>query len=226
MGGATKATERKLDRDEIVAIARRLLVDEGFEALSMRRLGEACGVRGPALYWHFKDKDELLGLIIESVTADLESGTDDQPWDERLVLLARSLRHLLVRHRGLATVAAGGYTLAESALAGLDQLIGVLVSVGFTHREAISVHYAILTFVTGFVTYEASSPLFGMAASEPGSAARRAGKERFGPLTNTAYPHLARAATELDDITVDEMFDRSIVALVQGFAAQLERGRA
>jgi TetR/AcrR family tetracycline transcriptional repressor len=212
-----------LDRAEIVATARQLLVDEGVDALTMRRLGEACGVRGPALYWHFKDKDELLGLIVESVTADLESGTDDQSWDERLVLLARSLRGLLVRHRGLAIVAAGGYTLAESALAGLDQLIGVLVGVGFTHREAVAIHYAILTFTTGFVTYETSSPLFRFVASAPGSPERLAGRERFQPLMNADYPSLAEAAKELDDITVDELFDRSIVALVQGFAGQLER---
>lgn len=225
MGQAARAAERRLDRAEIVAIARQLLVDEGVDALTMRRLGEACGVRGPALYWHFKDKDELLGLIVESVTADLESGSDDQPWDERLVLLARSLRGVLVRHRGLAIVAASGYTLAESALAGLDQLIGVLVGVGFTHREAIVIHYAILTFVTGFVTYETSSPLFSLAASKPGSPARRAGRGRFSPLMNPEYPFLAAAANELDVITVDEMFDRSIVALVQGFASQLESER-
>ncbi len=222
MGGADKVVERRLDRAEIVATARQLLVDEGAAALSMRRLAEACGVRGPALYWHFKDKDELLGLIVESVLGDLESGTADQPWNERLVLLARSLRGLLVRHPGLAVVAAGGYTLTESALEGLDQLIAVLVGVGFTHRDALAIHYAILTFVTGFVTYETSSPLFKLAATPLKSAERVAQRERFAPLVNAEYPSLAAAANELVDITVDELFDRSIVAIVQGFAAQLE----
>jgi len=219
----TKAAERRLSRDEIVAVARQLLADEGAEALTMRRLGEACGIRGAALYWHFKDKDELLGLVVGSVIGDLESGRDGQSWDERLLVLGRSMRKLLVAHPGLATVAAGGYSLPEPVLEGLDAFIGVLVGAGFTHRQALGIHYAILTFTTGFVVYETASPLFDLASAKPGSAERRRRSARFAPLTTTPHPFLAAAALELDDLTVDEMFEQSLRAMVDGWAAQLGR---
>jgi TetR/AcrR family tetracycline transcriptional repressor len=223
VGGSQKTAERRLSRAEIVATARRLLADEGVEALTMRRLGEACGVRGPALYWHFKDKDELLGQIVDSVIGDLDSGTDGQPWNERLLTLGRSMRRLLVAYPGLGIVAAGGYTLPEAVLAGLDEFIGVLVGAGFTHRQALAIHYAILTFTTGFVVYESSSPLFELAATKPASKDRLKRSARFAPLIAAPHPFLATAAQELDDLTVDEMFEQSLLAIIEGWAMQLSR---
>lgn len=221
MGGSQKAVDRHLSRAEIVATARQLLADEGAEALTMRRLGEACGVRGPALYWHFKDKDELLGQIVDSVIGDLYVGDDDQPWDTRLLLLGRRMRRLMVAHPGLAIVAAGGYTLPEVVLQGLDDFIAVLVGAGFTHRQALAMHYGLLTFVTGFVTYESSSPLFAVAALKPRSRERRRRSARFAPLIASPHRDLAAAARELDGVTVDELFDQSLLALVEGWKAQL-----
>ena len=50
---------------EVVAAARRLLEGEGREALTMRRLGEAVGVRAPSLYKHFPDKAAVEAALIE-----------------------------------------------------------------------------------------------------------------------------------------------------------------
>jgi AcrR family transcriptional regulator len=48
-----------------VAAARRILECEGPEALTMRRLGEAVGVRAPSLYKHFPDKAAVEVALIE-----------------------------------------------------------------------------------------------------------------------------------------------------------------
>jgi AcrR family transcriptional regulator len=53
---------------EIVAAASRLLESEGPEALTMRRLGEACGIRGPSIYKHFPGKHAVeVALIVEAL---------------------------------------------------------------------------------------------------------------------------------------------------------------
>jgi AcrR family transcriptional regulator len=48
----------------VVAEARRLLEDEGAEALTMRRLAERLGIRAPSLYKHLPDKAALEAAII------------------------------------------------------------------------------------------------------------------------------------------------------------------
>jgi TetR/AcrR family tetracycline transcriptional repressor len=220
--GVTAKLDRRLSRDEIVVVARRLLAEVGVEGLSMRRVGEACGVRGPALYWHFKDKDELLGLIVDSVSEELDSGSEDQPWDERLKVLAHSVRRLMVAHPGLATVAAGRYRMTDRVAGNVDELLRGLAGAGFTRRQAIAIHYGVLAFVTGFVIYETSSPVFAaLADTPPGHPARREQGAGLVELAGDRLRHLAEATRELEDLTVDELFEPALAALVDGWARQL-----
>ena len=43
-------------REQIVDAARRILEEQGEDALTVRRLAEALGIRAPSLYKHFPDK--------------------------------------------------------------------------------------------------------------------------------------------------------------------------
>jgi len=43
-------------RQQIVAAARKILEEHGEDALTMRRLADALGIRAPSLYKHFPDK--------------------------------------------------------------------------------------------------------------------------------------------------------------------------
>ena len=43
--------------------ARSLFLESGEKGLSMRKLAASIGVTPAAIYWHFKNKEELLGEI-------------------------------------------------------------------------------------------------------------------------------------------------------------------
>jgi len=71
-------------RDEVIDAAQRILQDEGLEALTMRRLGEALSMRAPSLYKHVSGKDEIeaalqqralqsLGVALGAAGVDLAS---------------------------------------------------------------------------------------------------------------------------------------------------------
>jgi len=51
-------------RESMIEAARELLVNGGFEALSMRKVGQAVGVSATAIYRHFEDKDALLSAAV------------------------------------------------------------------------------------------------------------------------------------------------------------------
>lgn len=61
-------TRRALD---IVAAARRILEEEGAEALTMRRLASAVGMRAPSLYKHFPTKRAVEAALIEQGMMEL-----------------------------------------------------------------------------------------------------------------------------------------------------------
>jgi TetR/AcrR family tetracycline transcriptional repressor len=216
-----KAPEQKLTREQIAAIARELLAEVGIEGLTMRRLGEACGVKGPALYWHFKDKDELVGQIVDSVVADLYAGRPDQPWPERLLVVGRSCRQLLLDHPGLAIAVSRGYSLQERVLAGMDGFLAALTDAGFSYEEAVAIHFTVLTFTIGFVIYEDGSPTFAALRSPAGSDQRSESRQHLEALAGDRYPHLAKAAGALEGMTVDEVYEQGLTALVQGWVDRL-----
>ncbi len=51
-------------RARILTEARRLFVEFGFNGISMREIAAATGISKPGLYYHFKDKEDLLLAIL------------------------------------------------------------------------------------------------------------------------------------------------------------------
>jgi len=57
--------------DRILEAGMRILEEEGYEALSMRKVGAAVGLSQAAIYRHYKDKAELVARIVEAGYRDL-----------------------------------------------------------------------------------------------------------------------------------------------------------
>jgi AcrR family transcriptional regulator len=64
LGPTMSAAGPSSRRDQIVAAARRLLEEDGPEALSMRNVAAEIGIRAPSLYEHVADKRALESAII------------------------------------------------------------------------------------------------------------------------------------------------------------------
>ena len=66
----TPSVTRSARGREVVAAGRRLLEEEGVEALTMRRLADRVGIRAPSLYKHLPDKAALEAAIIATGLED------------------------------------------------------------------------------------------------------------------------------------------------------------
>lgn len=60
-------------RDRILTEALELFATHGFDAMTMRQLGDAVGLDNSSLYRHFKSKTELANAVIDRVAADVLS---------------------------------------------------------------------------------------------------------------------------------------------------------
>ncbi|MGS0466961.1 TetR/AcrR family transcriptional regulator [Cobetia marina] len=61
MNVATASPRRK----ELVRIAARLFVEEGFDRTTVRMLAQEMGIKSGSLFHHFADKQEILCAVIE-----------------------------------------------------------------------------------------------------------------------------------------------------------------
>jgi TetR/AcrR family tetracycline transcriptional repressor len=216
----SSADAPKVSRDAIVATALRILEAEGPDGLSMRKVGAACGVRGPSLYWHFTNKDELLDEMVDAALGDVDAGDPDQPWIEQAATIARSLRAVLLAHPGLATIIPTRLALGPNALDKIEAGIAAGRRAGFSARQAGAAYYAVTTFVIGFVLQERAAPLAELGGPDPDAPARREVVERVQALPGETHPNLVGMADEITDMQLDDLFEFCLTALLRGLEAQ------
>src|ERR1700742_1195952 len=122
MAKSTKKDE--LSRDAVVDRALAVADAEGLDAVTIRRLGQEFGVTPMALYWHVKNKDELLDAMGDQLFAAMDYATAaDAAWDTPLSAVVRALVDALRAHPGSRELAyrrvfqcAEGLAIAEYTL--------------------------------------------------------------------------------------------------------------
>ena len=63
-GAVARGERPALDVDTIVSAARAVMLAEGHEQFTLRRLGRELGVTAPAVYAHFGSKEELVRAVV------------------------------------------------------------------------------------------------------------------------------------------------------------------
>ena len=109
--GTGSAREKPaLDRPTIVKTALRLLDEVGIDGLSTRRLATELGIKSASLYWHFKDKNELLaemsGAMFEECLPSPNVSGVNFDWAEWLAEGCRAIRRTALSRRDGAQVMA------------------------------------------------------------------------------------------------------------------------
>ena len=64
--------------DEILFQAGRLFAQQSYGATSIDDVGKAAGVSGPAIYWHFRGKEDLLRRMLTAVSSRLLDGARER----------------------------------------------------------------------------------------------------------------------------------------------------
>jgi len=170
-----------LTREQVIDTAYGILRDFGLADLSMRRLARDLGVQPGALYWHVKNKQELLGVLsvmilaptgVEEVdgTVSRNSGGSGSTGPigggrglprgggaasiEGIRQAAKDIRNALLAVRDGAEVVALTHALDPGVLAALDSLAGSFVGAGLPEAQAKWAGTALVHYILGTVTDE------------------------------------------------------------------------
>jgi AcrR family transcriptional regulator len=71
VSGSGRSKRRPFRRDQILDIAIDLFYERGYHGTGMDEIGEAAGITGPAIYRHFKSKDDILSAALEHVASQM-----------------------------------------------------------------------------------------------------------------------------------------------------------
>lgn len=70
--------EAEATRENLLAAAEELFAERGITATRLSDVAAAAGVTRGAIYWHFKNKDELINAIIDRLSLPLETAMRSQ----------------------------------------------------------------------------------------------------------------------------------------------------
>jgi TetR/AcrR family tetracycline transcriptional repressor len=141
-----------LTREDVVTAAVRLLDEVGLAGLTLRRLAKELGISAPTLYWHVKDKRELLDLMAEHMIAEHRAGQpplpDNLTWWEKATEMCRRQYFALIAHRDGAQVVAGNRP-TEGTLPLVDRWLGMWIDAGFPPEEALALILSVGNYIVG-----------------------------------------------------------------------------
>ena len=145
---------KKLAQSDIVHAALEILRAEGIDKLTMRRLAERLHVKGASLYWHIRDKQELLGMIAEEVCRAISFPDERLPWEERLLEFAKRCRSVYLRmpnsvHALVETPPSTPYRLEL-----IRRVNELFEQAGFTREDGFSAGWMLNNYMTSFLLDE------------------------------------------------------------------------
>ncbi|TMG70824.1 MAG: TetR family transcriptional regulator [Chloroflexi bacterium] len=83
--------QRGLTRERLVDSALELINEEGLEGLSMRALADRLEVKASSLYWHVRDRGELLELLAESILERVGRPRRSGAWRQSVLAIGAAL---------------------------------------------------------------------------------------------------------------------------------------
>ena len=158
----------QLHKRDVLAKATEILDNYGIADLTMRRLARELDVTPGALYWHFANKQELLGAIADRI---LEPALAERPgasWRDRIVDDYDRLRNALLSHTDGAELVSASFAAGRSdAMAQiLARLTHAATDAGVPPAKAELAARTVVYYVLGFTADEQSRLQWDAAGAE------------------------------------------------------------
>jgi AcrR family transcriptional regulator len=224
---AAEAERTKLSRSTVVDGALALADAEGVEALTIRRLAQELGVTPMALYWHFRNKEELIAGLTDRIWGEIRSDVDEAaPWPLQLRSLLESLIDVLRAHESATSLMLDSEKFGASHWHVTEVTLDVLRRAGFDPLRAAEIAKSALwtglTLVMGDLGYDRNM-------TDPERAERSRRKQiELASLPPQQYPRLIEAAVPLTSCNDESVFHYQFgvdlfIAGVQALAADQPR---
>lgn len=157
----------QLHKPDVIDAATAILDNYGIADLTMRRLARECNVSPGALYWHYTNKQQLLGAVADRVLAPV--GDTAAPWRHRVTGMCGRLRDALLSHTDGAELVSASFAAGQSSAMAqiLARLADAAADAGVEPAHAELVARTVVYYVLGFTADEQSRLQWDAAGALP-----------------------------------------------------------
>jgi TetR/AcrR family tetracycline transcriptional repressor len=213
-----------LTQQAIVDAALRVLERDGSDGLSMRRVAEELGTGPASLYWHVANKDELINLLVDRVSSEIElPPPDPDRWEEQLKEWMLQAREVFKRYPGVAGLTIGRIPIGPTLVRWTEWGLALLRGAGVPDRIAA---YAgdLLGLYLGATSFEEGMPT-PSPNGQPLSIEEivRMIRGYYESLPKDQFPNVHATLDELFSGGSDERFELGLEVITRGLASYIQR---
>ncbi|QJT03549.1 TetR/AcrR family transcriptional regulator [Streptomyces asoensis] len=201
----------RIEKRQIVDVARRIIQAEGVGALSMRRVAKEVGATPMALYHHVRDKDELLMLTLSGMAETFERPPLPEHPRDRVLATAVHMHAILSEVDWVVDVLSLGDLTDKGALWMPEEIIDSAIACGLSPEAAIHAYRTIWYVVHGALVFRRADA---RRAADPA-------RKPFFPALITPddageLPRLSALAGRWEEVTGDYDVAAQLAAVVDG----------
>ena len=202
-----------LSFETVIAEATRLLREEGFDALTMRRLAARCGVTAMSLYRHVQTKEELLVNLANRLLDHLDVPAGDGDWRSEVYGVFSALHRMWMAHPEFAQIIAAQPADGKVAFRLMERVFVALEQAGLSDRQIVGAYDTLASYTAGF-----SQQHTGRRSPAAASARLSGLREIQAP----DFPHVAAFAELLISRDAVGGYDEGLNLILDGIAKQID----
>ncbi|TMW71452.1 TetR/AcrR family transcriptional regulator C-terminal domain-containing protein [Alteribacter natronophilus] len=164
-----KQPTRTVSKERVIKTALVLLQEEGFKKLSIRKLADKLDIKGSSLYWHFKNKSELLEWISDEICRQIPLPNPENDWEKELTALALHYRDVLLEIRDAAYVMVESMPSTPNRLKLISTASVLFKQAGLKEEDIFSSAWMFDNYITSFVIEEYRYEKMKESPPEPGT---------------------------------------------------------
>jgi TetR/AcrR family tetracycline transcriptional repressor len=150
----------ELSRERIAAAGLAVLAETGLDGLTVRKVAAVLGVQHGALYWHVRNRQDLLDEVAQALLArefiSIEPLANPEDWQAWLLALAQRMRRAMLAQRDGAAIVATCQSKTRVEMFSVlgEAMLTALRSAGFSALDAFDIQLAMLGYTLGLTAQE------------------------------------------------------------------------
>jgi AcrR family transcriptional regulator len=224
-------------REQIAGTALRVADQEGFHAVTMKRIAAELGAATMTVYYYVRNKNDIVALMHDAIVGDflIPDGELPADWRAAIAVVARRTRQVLIAHPWSMSSLTEAQ-LGPNAIRHMEQSLAAVAGTGLPVQARFEIIATVDDLVFGNVLRSVESmtrmalaeanPDLATAGMEYGLALLRSGD--FPQLTamyeeSLREPEQAAVPSMTEDALTSE-FERGLASLLDGIATRMNLG--
>lgn len=218
----TRRRTRKppITADRITDAALQVIANEGYDALTIRRVSAVLDTGPSSLYAHIVNKDDLDDLLIGRLCAAIDlPEPDPAAWRKQLLDVYAQLRDQYLAYPGIPRAALAMAPTHPETLRVGEGILAILLAGGVAPQTAAWARDALTLYVSA---YALERSLVQQRQQNPDDAwvvSRDELIHRFSALPADRFPNTRRYAAELTAGSGHDRFDFTLTRLIDNLTA-------